>query len=209
MSDDIQGEFVATLTGEAVEGCTLEVYAPQFPEFIEAEEGGAKIPTFEMLAYTGSAMRLEGHFHPVVVDLSGVKLSGKTIPILRGHDPDKIVGHGTPVVSQNDIRISGMVSADNEHSHDVVSSSKRGFPWQASIGASVEKMQFVKPGEKEQVNGKVVTGPLLIARATTLGETSFVPRGADRKTSVKVAAQLAKVAAQPMTLAQLHSRRKQ
>lgn len=174
---------------------------PTWGEIESAEGSEEKLPSFTMNAYTGASMRLEGFFHPVIVDLSGVKVQGKQIPMYRQHDPLKIVGHGTAEISADGITASGVVSADNEHSREVVTSAKRGFPWQASIGAGIDRMEFVKPGEKGTVNGKVVTGPILIARQTSLSEISFVPRGADRRTSVKVAAQ-------SLTLAQLHSSRR-
>jgi hypothetical protein len=63
-------------------------------------------------------------------------------------------------------------------------------------------MQFVKDGESARVNGRDVTGPILIARKTSLGEISFVPRGADGNTSATVSA------GPRMTLAALHRKRR-
>lgn len=184
-------------------GLQCEV-APQWAE-VEAAEGGKKLPTFRMLAYTGRSMRIEGFFRPVVVDLTGVEVRSKQIPILRGHDPDRIVGHGTATVSAKDIQAEGVVSAETEHSREVVTSSKNGFPWQVSIGASVVELESFKEGQKVTVNGRTVAGPVLVARKTTLNEISFVPRGADHRTSAKVAAQAAQHQ-QRVTLAELHRR---
>lgn len=205
---DLYAQFIGEVDAEAIMAGTsgpvaMELCASAQPEWIEvaaADGSEEKLPGFSMLAYTGSAMRLEGFYHPVIVDLSGAKANGKVIPIYRQHDPLKIVGHGSAEVSQDSITAAGVVSADNEHAREVVTSSRRGFPWQASIGASVERMEFVKAGDKTQVNGKTVTGPVLIARQSLISEISFVPRGADRRTS-------AKVAAQSVTLAQLHAQR--
>lgn len=155
---------------------------------IEGEEGGEKLPSVQMKAYTGGAMRVAQFFHPVVVDLAGVKSSNKTLPFFRGHDPDKIIGHGNATIQATEITAEGVVSADNEYTADVLKSSKRGFPWQASIGASVDEMEFVKEGEKATANGKTFKGPVLVARKSTLNEISFVPLGADKRTSSKVAA---------------------
>lgn len=192
---------------------TLECSADLEWSEIEAAEGGDKVPTFKMTAYTGGAMRVMGFFRPVVVDLAGVKMTGRTIPIFRDHNPTQIVGHGTAEIGAGDIKASGVVSADNEHSRDVMVSSRKGFPWQSSIGASVEEFESIKEGQKIIVNGKTISGPVLVARKSTLNEISFVPLGADRRTSAKVAAQftLAQLhASRPATvsLAQLHSRRK-
>lgn len=155
---------------------------------IEAAEGVSSVPKFTMKAYTGGAMNVGGFFRPVVVDLAGMK-SSKSVPIFRGHDPDKIVGHGEASITANDISATGLISAENDHSREVIASSKNGFPWQASIGASVEEFEPLKEGQKATVNGKTVNGPALIARKSTLNEISFVPLGADRRTSAKVAAQ--------------------
>ena len=67
-------------------------------------------------------------------------------------------------------------------------SSKNGFPWQASIGASVEEFEFVKEHQKVMVNGKEHMGPLNVARKATLGEISFVDLGADGQTQATIAA---------------------
>lgn len=153
---------------------------------LEAADGEEKVPQFSMVAYTGGAMHV-GFHHPVIVDLAGIKASGD-IPIFRQHDPTQIVGHGKAEISDGGIVASGIISADNEHSRDVVSSSRKGFPWQASIGASVERFETLKEDDTATVNGKPVKGPVLIARKSTLNEISFVPLGADRRTSAKVAA---------------------
>lgn len=49
-------------------------------------------------------------------------------------------------------------------------------------------MEFVGEGVTTKVNGKTFTGPLYVARKSTLGEVSFVAIAADSKTSAKVAA---------------------
>lgn len=154
---------------------------------VEAAEGQSAVPKFSMKAYTGGTMRVGGFYRPVVVDLAGMK-SSKAIPIFRGHDPDRIVGHGEADITANDISASGVVSADNDHAREVIASSRNGFPWQASIGASVEEFESLKEGQKATVNGRSVSGPVLIARKSTLNEISFVPLGADRRTSARVAA---------------------
>jgi hypothetical protein len=186
---------------------------------IEAAEadGTPKTPTFTMLAYTGGAMRVARFTLPIVVDLAGMKVGGKQVPIFRDHDSTQIVGHGEVEITANDIRVNGLISADNEHSRDVVTSSKKGFPWQSSIGAGIALMETVKKGEKVIVNGKTHVGPVIVARETVLNEVSVVPLGADRRTSTKVAAQSVTLSrlnrtkpgdSKSVTLAALHSRRK-
>ena len=83
---------------------------------------------------------------------------------------------------------SGAISRDTEAAREVLESSKKGFPWQASIGAGVEEYEFVKEGTKVAVNGRNIEGPANVIRKWTLGEISFVDLGADRHTSARIAA---------------------
>lgn len=176
----------ATLKDSQVAICASEA-ALEWGELEAAEEGAPKLPTFKMVAYTGGPMRVGGFYHPVVVDLTGVKAGGKQIPIYRDHDSTKIVGHGSVTVTPTQILAEGIVSFDNEHAREVVTSSKNQFPWQASIGAGGQ-YEFVRKGEKVTVNGRTISGPVNVFRKSVVGEISFVPRGADGRTSATVAA---------------------
>ena len=157
-------------------------------EIQAGEDGGVKLPTFQGTAYTGGTMRLEGFRYPVVVDLSSTQAAAPAIPSLFAHDNERIVGHGTAEISAQRIKISGVVSHDGPDAQRVVASSKNGFPWQMSIGASPGQIDFVESGKSIKVNGKNFNGPVYVARQNVLGEISFVPRGADSNTSVNVAA---------------------
>ena len=161
-------------------------------ELLAAEGDGStpKLAKFKMTAYTGGPMRV-GFGWPVVVDLAGMKVPGQRRPILRDHDARRIVGHTEEIAvteGGQKLKVSGVISGIGADSQEVVGLAGNGFPWQASVGASVERMEFVDRGEKVTVNGRSVTGPVYIARATTLGEVSFVAMGADANTSATVAA---------------------
>lgn len=159
---------------------------------IEAASGGEeglKLKKFSMLAYTGGKVGVNAYYYPIVVDLAGMKVSAKSRPILRDHDTSRIVGHTDSVeINAGSIRVSGVVSASNEHAKEVQESSANGFPWQASIGARPTKVVFVDKGETVDVNGRKFTGPIYVARQSVLGEVSFVALGADDNTSASVAA---------------------
>lgn len=155
---------------------------------IEASEGESKLKKFSMTAYTGGAMRV-GFGWPVVVDLSGMSVASQSMPILKDHDPSHIVGHSLAVdVSAQRIKLSGVLSGVGDAAQEVAALAGNGFPWQASIGASIERMEFIDRGEKATVNGKSFEGPVYVARKSTLGEVSFVAMGADSATSARVAA---------------------
>ena len=81
-----------------------------------------------------------------------------------------------------------MISRDTAAAREVVASARNGFPWQASVGASVEEFEFIKENQQVLVNGQGYNEPLNAVRKATLDEISVVDVGADRRTSVAVAA---------------------
>lgn len=162
--------------------------------WVAAAEGDVEsLKRFTILAYTGVAMGI-GPYR-IVVDLSGMSVTEKPRPILKDHDPAQIVGHTSAVnVGRDSITLDGVVSGSGAAAAEVVATSARGFPWQASIGACVGRYEKVAPNQTVTVNGKSFDGPLYVARESRLAEVSFVALGADDQTEAKVAA---KAPAQP------------
>lgn len=155
--------------------------------------GKKSLPTFDMVAYTGGAMQLEGWDFPLVVDLAGVEATDKPRPILRDHAPGKVVGHTERVEATGSAIIaSGVISGSGSDAKEVVEASANGFPWQASIGAKTLENQFVPKGQTAQANGRAWSGPINIARRTSLREISVLALGADDDTSTRIAAKAAK-----------------
>ncbi|MEL6499738.1 MAG: Mu-like prophage major head subunit gpT family protein [Planctomycetota bacterium] len=147
------------------------------------------LPRFRMVAYTGEAMRLAGWRHPVVIDLAGLSVPSQNRPIRFGHDAQAGVGHTDAIgVDGGKLVASGVISRDTAAAKEVVASSRNGFPWQASVGASVDEFEFVRPNQTVTVNGRELTGPVNVVRRSTLGEISFVDLGADGRTSATIAA---------------------
>lgn len=181
------------------------LYATGTVELQAAAEGADGLKRFSMVAYNGGPMRVGGWPEKVVVDLAGMRVTAKSRPVLRDHDPGKIVGHTESVeIQPKKILVAGVISADNLFSREIATSAANGFPWQSSIGASVDKAVYLEEGETAEVNGRTVTGPVYIARRTTLGEVSFVPLGADDSTSARLAASAAvsNVRVEPMKFEQ-------
>lgn len=153
------------------------------------EDGPPPLPRFEMVANTGSPMNLGGWKYPVVLDLAGVVIPNQQRPIRYGHDASQGVGHTESIaVTGGIMTASGVISRDTDASRDIVSSSANGFPWQASVGAEVNEVEFVKQGQSVTVNGQQFEGPLNVVTKSTLGEISFVDLGADGNTRARVAA---------------------
>lgn len=120
---------------------------------------------------------------------SGLAIPSQSRPIRFGHDPLAGVGHTDSIrVEEGQLVAAGLVSRDTSAAREVVTSSKNGFPWQASVGASVDEFEFIRDGQKVTVNGRQHSGPLNVVRRSTLGEISFVDLGADGATSAAIAA---------------------
>jgi hypothetical protein len=155
----------------------------------EIESGEKALPRFRMTAYTGSPMKVAGWRHPVVIDLAGLAIPSPSRPIRFGHDAASGVGHTDNVaVEDGGLVATGVISRDTAAAREVVASAKNGFPWQASVGASVEAFEFLRDGQTATVNGREMTGPLNVVRLSTLGEISFVDLGADGQTTATIAA---------------------
>lgn len=145
---------------------------------------------FSMNAYTGGPMRLSGFRLPVVVDLAGLHIPKQNQPILKDHDPTQVVGHSTEIeIFSGELHVAGLMSGSGDAANEVRTTGKNGFPWQASIGASVKRLESVREGESVTVNGQTFQGPIYVARESELREVSFVAMGADSKTSAHVEGQ--------------------
>lgn len=152
-------------------------------------DGKPTLRKFSMTAYTGGAMRLGGWPYPVVVDLAGMRVTRKSRPILKDHDRGSIVGHTDDItITDKSLQVAGVISGVGVTAQEVIATSENGFPWQASLGASADKVVFIPEGKTAKANGRDHQGPVYIARKSTLGEVSFVALGADDNTEARVAA---------------------
>lgn len=155
-----------------------------------------KLPTVDVVLYTGAKVNLGGFYHPVVVDIEGIDTTKKSRPILLDHDTSQIVGHTTKVLKEGQgkrqvVRVQGVLSAagDGGPADEVIRLSKAGYPWQASIGASgVSRPQFVPSGETIRANGRLHEGPLFYFAKTRLREATITALGADDDTSASISA---------------------
>ena len=160
----------------------------QWIDAATAEGQSAKPRRFQMTAYTGGPMQLNGWRYPVVVDLAGLQASAKPKVFLE-HDRAARVGHIDQVqLSESTLGVTGVVSASGKAAQEVLADAANGFPWQASIGARATDVEWVPEGGSAKANGKVFQGPVNIARKAVLGEVSFVALGADDNTSAAIAA---------------------
>lgn len=165
-----------------------QLHGISVPVEMIAAAGEIKLPRAKILAYTGGAMNLSAMYHPVVFALAGMTAAG-SVPLLRQHDPGRIVGHADEVkITGSDVTVEGPISATGPDAQEVISSSANKFPWKASVGVDPVRTEFLGAGKTAKVNGRDFTGPLNIVHASRLVEVSFVPIGADSNTSANIAA---------------------
>lgn len=149
------------------------------------------LPKFRILANTGSPMRVPGFAEPVILDFRGVKFARDVTPIIANHDPALRIGHTTTrSVATNPpaIVIEGVVSSGSDVARGVVDDCRNGFPFQASVGATILKAKFLREGQTAEVNGQSVKGPLVIAVESSIREISVLPLGADSATQFALVA---------------------
>ena len=160
--------------------------------FLQAADGESAVgpKKFRIVAYTGAPIRQSWSREPVVIDLAGMTLPS-TIPIVIGHDYGlgSILGQGTPSVQGNELIVEGEILADSENARQVLALAEKGYQWQASVGADVNRHLKFGEDQATTANGQSHVGPVRIVRASTLRETSFVTLGADRSTAVSIAAE--------------------
>lgn len=155
----------------------------------DVEASAQRVPTFRVLAYTGAPMEVGGDA-PTVVDLAAFIPPSKQIPVLRQHDPNRVIGHTTSItVEAGQLVVSGVVSGSGADAEEVVASARKGYRWQASIGADVTRVsRRLGRGESATVNGRKVVGPARVVEVT-LKEVSLVAMGADGETDAEISAQ--------------------
>ena len=171
----------------------LRLMAPLNVEAAAGPDGQGQRPRrFHMDAYSGAPMAVGGWRFPVVVDLNGLTVRGGA-KVYLDHDRAARVGHIEGLQVENGaLRVSGMISSTSQAAREVVADADNGYPWQASIGATVIDAEFVGEGKTVNVNGREVAGPVNVARRAILSEVSFVGSGADDQTRASIAAGAAK-----------------
>jgi phage major head subunit gpT-like protein len=162
-----------------------------FPAFVRLKANGAGKPKrFQILAYSGGKLNVEGFANAVVVDLAGLE-TPNAIPILIDHTKTVEATLGLTDNIKNDgkaLTLSGVVTGQSATALQVLAQSAAGHTWQASIGAMVIESEELAAGQTATVNGQTFEGPVTIARRSVLRETSVLPMGADSTTTVNLAA---------------------
>jgi len=155
------------------------------PFKVEAAADGKGPPRLMIHAYSGVPFRQWWSQDPVVVNLAGMKLPAKAerLVLLMDHDPSRPIGNATAVnKTESDLYVEGIASVPGPDTDKFVQSSKNGFPWRASQGASKLKVAYIQEDEVLEVNGQEFPGPLTHVVSCELQEVSVVTMGADDDT---------------------------
>jgi len=153
------------------------------------------VPTFELVAYTGASIRQGWSRNPLVVDLAGMNTAKASIPILYAHGRelpllDSVIGKSTEILNDGgQLVIRGELIRGTTVGDKLIQYAKAGVPLQASIGADAGGLENIAAGAVVSVNGREFPGPVTVARAADLRETSVVLFGADGATSAAIAAE--------------------
>ena len=159
----------------------------------EADGTQKRLPKLDILVYAGGPVQPAGWDFPIVVDLQGLEIPDEQTTVLKDHDPDKVVGHGTTINSGRDVRLRGVVSAVGEAAREVLGASANGFQWKSSIGCDRQgDPKFIREGETLNANGQTFSGPLYFWPSSILREVTITGRGADPNSRVSIAAKAAK-----------------
>ena len=154
----------------------------------------ATTPTFQLVAYTGAAIRQGWSRNPLVVDLAQIDAS-RPIPILYAHGKempllDSVIGKSVEATNDgSQLLLSGELIRGTPAGDKLIALAKAGVPLQASIGADVGSIENIAAGASVTVNGREFSGPISVARGAVLRETSVVLFGADGQTSAAIAAE--------------------
>ncbi len=157
------------------------VFAIQ-PSF-SAEGNGSRVRTFAGVAYSGEVIRNHYFWGDVVFDLSTTQVPTK-LPALIDHDRGQRCGYVTDcaITNESGITVLGNLLS-NEHGKAVAQDSDEGFPWQMSVHITPGSVEEVSAGTTVSINGRALTGPLVVFRNSTLSEVSFTATGWDSNTS--------------------------
>lgn len=160
------------------------------PLLADGTSGGN--PKFSLVGYTGRAIRQAWSRTPLVVDLAGMDTTSQVVAVMLNHkyDLDNAVGQAADVKnSGTDLTVAGEVIGDGPDVVKAMNLARKGWKFQASIGADVGRIENIAAGESVEVNGRQFSGPISVVRASTLREVSIVLFGADAATSAAIAAE--------------------
>ncbi|MBS3800900.1 MAG: hypothetical protein KGY40_07950 [Thioalkalivibrio sp.] len=91
-----------------------------------------------MRSYDRPYGRISGWGGPVAVDLAGLTIARQNAPIRLSHGTR--VGHADRIsIEGGALAATGEISCTGPAAPELVADARNGFPWQASVGTTVER----------------------------------------------------------------------
>lgn len=154
--------------------------------FAPDPETGDALPS----RFTGELYSGAGVFGgSVYVDIASMTFA-PSIPLLFNHSADDVIGmieSVTKVTNQDgtlSLQAAGKLFVDiDDDAASIVRKAQAGMQWQMSLGGFDYTEIEYPAGATVVVNGRTVTGPIIVLTNATLREGSIVALGADRDTS--------------------------
>ena len=144
--------------------------------------------TMNMTIYSGGF--IEGHWYwgKLGIELTGIKFARNRYPVLENHWTGSKIGHmGKPLVNGGlKVNPENFEFVSTEESEKFRTTSKEGFPYQASMYAIPTRIERIERGAKAEVNGLTLHGPGTIWRECIFQEASVCVFGWDKKTEAAV-----------------------
>lgn len=181
VDDDDRGQRMLDATAAAPPEATM-IRIEGTAALGAAPDGGGPRPFTVDPAYSGGVMLVPQFELPVVVDLAGLTPRESGVMANLDHVREKRLGHVSQVSNDGrQLALKGLVSAKTPHAEEFVASSDNGYPWAASIEASIANrdLENVPAGKTAQANGKTFKGPIYVARRSTLYGVAMLSHGAD------------------------------
>jgi hypothetical protein len=156
----------------------------------EGEPSDVSVPV-EFLARTGGPID-HWYWGRIVHDFAGMS-HRDIIPIDYRHDPDELVGYLDKFdVREGDLYLGGALESvsTDDRAAEVIARGRRKIPYQASIYFNQETAVFewLPSDMVANVNGRDVSGPLVIVREWELRGCAVTPYGCDAGTAAKFSA---------------------
>lgn len=190
-SNQVEGEVPeGTIIQSSSIDCGDIKFANQEGSPAEDDKEDEKTIKASGVAYAGGMINT-GWGSNIVVDLNGLELSENT-PLLVNHynDVQARIGAVTPRIEGNQLLYDAIIAAETPEAKNIISQGKLGIKWQVSIGASVNKVEFIDEKTTKTINGTKHNGPFYHVLQSELREISVVAVGADKNSTMQITASL-------------------
>lgn len=155
---------------------------------LQSDPAGKRV---SITAYNGGLMNV-APWGAVAIDLAGLSGLDAQVRLLADHNATlaSIAGFGNASIKAGKLLVSGTVTAATPAGQQILSLAKAGMQLQASIGITPTKYERIPPGQKVAVNGQILQSdqPFILVSSAVLNEVSILALGADRNTTVDIAA---------------------